>query len=1317
MADDSGVRASKRRKKGEKKKLLTGEEVEVLSLDEGLYGSWHPAVVVACLEGSRLIEYTKLMNEDQNVKAAEAVDVSDAIEGTESICPRFNCSRIRPLPPQQSYQPSDFRYGVCIDALVNDAWWEGVVFDHREGSRERLIFFPDLGDQDIVPIDRLRVTQEWDEVYGQWRIRDEWLLINVLERYEREEEGLPVSIRQIWYDMRGKPSFSRSIRSWTCGRRLVWIRLASGLIQELRSVINGTFPINALHASNFVVEDIPCIEGDNTPINTSSYNQSHGKCITSGSPQLYTTGKGMRSMEKVEKNADTPKMISNESHEDYEAGSASEGASSWGAVQLKAKYFREVASLFTGNGNPQLGSSGRCNYLKLGNKLKMHLLALGWKIDVKKDTMKRYRYHSPDGTTYYSLCKVCLNLIGKHSVASRRRGDRYKSHVNQLGNNSNEGHSGKIHPEPVSVCSDPQDHKSSHEEEHLDEAFEESEADSSAHPKRSGSAKTVDMNKLVNVKARTLSSKENPVMRKLPAGKCPVPECLPKSIGEYMDFMKSIRENPPIKHSNEIAKSLRLNVRKHFSYSGWEFWLKEKKTREELCYLSPWNQFFNSLYAACKAYSKAGSQGSKHASSFVHTSKKGVFSSKLSVFGHLGFGKFGPRGLRNSKKRRWNPLLSISFAQQQFKARKSSPRRQHQIINLSPSQHLAKTVLSWLIDHDVLLPRQKVTCVHERTGHCRKEGRINRDGIKCMCCNNVFSLASFESHARNSHAGNSSSRPYANILLKDGRSVSQCIVQLMEATRPKKLLHRRLKGDNSHFESDAICSICQDGGEILLCDYCPSSYHQKCVGLEVIPEGKWFCPSCRCGICGLSEYNCDIEQFTQETVIYCDQYHVGCLEKKGMPHLSCSPKGNWCCSDKCSEIFHCLRQLLGKSNPTSVEGLSWVILRSNRENGVEICNSDLETMAEQHGKLSIALDVLHECFVTIIEPRTNTDLVSDMLFNAESELNRLNFWGFYTMILQKGDELVTVATFRIYDEKVAEMPLIGTRMQYRRQGMCRIVVNELENLLSSLGVERLVLPAVPQLLDTWTNSFGFNIMAGSDRSDLMDYNLLSFQETTMCHKFMRKAAKSPTERHPSQSDRSGERVEETHCKIGKATFQPLLSSSEIVDGKGDLSCRNTVEENSYQTDAGDSHRSTCQISAVRSPPAIADLLMENGQNEINNATTDSVIVGQNKDGGSSIEISFPAIVKAETALGYKYSGKHYERIGKSGCGRSRWLGLLMPELHVDSGSSTRERPLASSSPSLRSPRALASQNPNPTGLSAVFGSIFGEICALSTVRS
>jgi len=38
--------------------------------------------------------------------------------------------------------------------------------------------------------------------------------------------------------------------------------------------------------------------------------------------------------------------------------------------------------------------------------------------------------------------------------------------------------------------------------------------------------------------------------------------------------------------------------------------------------------------------------------------------------------------------------------------------------------------------------------------------------------------------------------------------------------------------------------------------------------------------------------------------------------------------------------------------------------------------------------------------------------------------------------------------FRIHGQKVAEMPLIATRFKYRRKGMCRLLVSELEKVLS-----------------------------------------------------------------------------------------------------------------------------------------------------------------------------------------------------------------------------------------------------------------------------
>jgi hypothetical protein len=60
-------------------------------------------------------------------------------------------------------------------------------------------------------------------------------------------------------------------------------------------------------------------------------------------------------------------------------------------------------------------------------------------------------------------------------------------------------------------------------------------------------------------------------------------------------------------------------------------------------------------------------------------------------------------------------------------------------------------------------------------------------------------------------------------------------------------------------------------------------------------------------------------------------------------------------------------------------------------------------------------------------------------------------------------------------------------------------------LIGELGVERLVLPAVPELLQTWTESFGFQVMSQSDKLEIAEHTILCFQGTTMCHKFINKA--------------------------------------------------------------------------------------------------------------------------------------------------------------------------------------------------------------------
>ncbi|GBG32642.1 PHD finger protein 21A [Hondaea fermentalgiana] len=46
-------------------------------------------------------------------------------------------------------------------------------------------------------------------------------------------------------------------------------------------------------------------------------------------------------------------------------------------------------------------------------------------------------------------------------------------------------------------------------------------------------------------------------------------------------------------------------------------------------------------------------------------------------------------------------------------------------------------------------------------------------------------------------------------------------------------------------ENEDFCSLCEQGGDLLLCDGCPRSYHLPCLGIEEPPEeDEWFCPEC-----------------------------------------------------------------------------------------------------------------------------------------------------------------------------------------------------------------------------------------------------------------------------------------------------------------------------------------------------------------------------------------------------------------------------------------------------------------------------------------
>ncbi|WCJ18685.1 Acyl-CoA N-acyltransferase with RING/FYVE/PHD-type zinc finger protein [Euphorbia peplus] len=545
----------------------------------------------------------------------------------------------------------------------------------------------------------------------------------------------------------------------------------------------------------------------------------------------------------------------------------------------------------------------------------------------------------------------------------------------------------------------------------------------------------------------------------LPAGPdmVPGPEFFPDAAIKYLQLQRG---------NKKYQYSVLVDVRKHLLHLNWNIDYS-RDDRPRLRYTSPDGVVYYSLRQVCLSLTQdENGSPSRKTNGSVRLRSKGVNT------------------------------LNQSAVQ--------TSKRVKQVNKLS--HHKPLTLLSWLIKNNIVFPRAKVHFYRRNESISTAGGRITREGIMCICCYKLYTLGGFTFHVSGGYH-----RPASSICLNDGNSLLDCLKKIVhkQMANFEEELPGNLKSSLHQGENDSICSVCLFGGELLLCDHCPSSFHKTCLGLLDVAEGDWFCPSCCCKICGHKNLDGDTEcSFEDDTVLNCTQcqrkYHIRCIRNRGNTCLKRIPSGNWFCTNKCKEIYLGLNEILGKPISVGLENLTWTLLKPNYLESHKLDAFSDEASIENCSKLSIAVDIMHECFEPFEDPHTKRDLLKDVIFNKRSELNRLNFEGFYTVILQKDDEFISAATIRIYGEKVAEMPLMGTRFQYRRLGMCRILMNELEQKLVELGVEGLILPAIPCVLNTWTGSFGFSKLTVSERSELVDYTFLDFQGATMCHKQLMK---------------------------------------------------------------------------------------------------------------------------------------------------------------------------------------------------------------------
>ncbi|KAL8154082.1 hypothetical protein V2J09_011842 [Rumex salicifolius] len=1106
----AGIRR-KRRRSNYAQKLLINEAVEVRSFEDGLLGSWHPAKIIERERKRCLVKYDHLVCDDLGEFLSEYVDISSSINGTFRglEASKNYLGKIRPTPPEVDLN-MPLQYSMCVDAYYQDAWWEGVVFSHHNVCGEWKLFFPDQGDELSISTDNLRLTRDWNEATGQWSVRGKWLFLEIIDELKPEYIS-PVSIKQMWYDLRESKKFDR-VKQWTFQGKAVWKELILEIMNDYLGIIADEFfsienllqdlvghdntmcrpdcTINSELESAKVDAAVPA---DNLrPLNSiipmvteagindlQSTDLSHGGSIAPSNVQGVLEQPNTLSL--------TPPVQAEDSGSSLYSGKdciySPRSTKSDGKPSSSSRVNKLMQQVPT---TAEECSNCIAGYLKLKKrdhgliiKVRQHLLFLGWKVvPFVSGGIPRLRYDSPDGKSYYSLVKVCEDVQkivqGKSSCDIKEINEKNAS----LSMSSDCLNTSDLEIVPG---------MSSHDVKEINE---------NAPPSSSSDC----LNTFVLETAESVESKY-----------CPA------AITEYLQSWDLCLT----KKGKKLQRILSENARKHLLAIGWEIWSKMKNARPEARFTSPEKRTYYSLRKACIAAMDAAPQefskenqcgvqplstnselqrsmvslmqqseevsmqqkslnsvNCKRKRSLVirvrHPTSLSPGRSELidisCADGLASFGKCDP--MTNLSPHTTPKKRKVTNAQSktihgsdvnQLNQVLLSGKRVRQMKTPSTLPYNPRTVLSLLIDSNIVLPRAKVYYLGKDKS-IMAEGRVTRDGIKCGCCQNVLTLAVFESHARSPYH-----EPAANIFLDDGRSLVDCQMEVLH-NGMKKLLKGtmtigRKRKNMSQSTNDHICSVCHYGGELLLCDRCPSSYHANCLNLQGVPDGDWFCPSCRCAICDRSEPANNIGFLNEESTLCCDQcerlFHVSCLRGRGGVNLDGRPKGKWFCCRSCAKIFRGLQKHKRKTIPLGHDNLTWTLIKPMKyESKDGLSKTHVNMMAENYSKLSLALEVMHECFEPVKEPRTRRDLVEDVIFGRGSDLKRLNFKGFYTVLLEKNDELVSAATLRIYGDKVAEVPLVGTRFNFRRLGMCRILMDELEKLVQEFGVERLVLPAV-----------------------------------------------------------------------------------------------------------------------------------------------------------------------------------------------------------------------------------------------------------------
>lgn len=760
------------------------------SFEEGFLGSWHPGTVIQCERRKRHVRYENVLDDDGLNHLVEVVTVSSALDGCfGSSSFRHKRGVIRPLPPLVDFDKCDLKFGLCVDVSYQEAWWEGVIFDRCDGMEERSVFFPDLGDEMKVRVHEIRITQDWDEVTEKWEQRGNWVFLELIEEHERESY-IPVSVKQIWYDVRQKNEFS-TIGDWTLNvKKDLWRDMIMEVVGDYMTLtIKEVY--SALELSELVMESVE-LKSD-ADLNTTI---SEKKNVEQKEP-VFPVKKDLPKFQNETTCNGSGEVVSdaicfkkNEHRRTYSWSNHWERL-----IVSENEYCPDAVKQYV------LNTKKRLSTAPWTNKVWKHLSYLGWEIDFHVgQNGKRYRYKPPNDQgekkVYYSLIKLCKDM-------------EMESVVNSFPSKSD--HS-IMHP--TGDCHVP-------------------------HVPRIPSEKTQnrDVSPLVDCHLPHVPCKPSEKTQNQGVFPLVVPPPSAAVADEQVYCPQAILEyHKRASESNWEKRKCIAKVKKHLLAEGWDLiGPPPDNKRKGIVYISPNKQRFGSLIAACNFCIEESTLKS------TISGEQPLNSSALNEenVGQVSCDELYSENRKRKQMKRSNESLLKGKSNELTQRVLRSNKRVRTVSASCLSHQKSLNVMSWLIDCNAVLPRSKVFYRAKRGHRVMAVGRITCEGIKCNCCLRIYGLVGFECHA----IGSSTTRPSASIFLEDGRSLLYCQTQIMQDHKSREAMVKPL-GGLCQGDNDYVCSVCHYGGELILCDRCPSSFHKTCLGLEVV----YHFHSCSCYI-------------------------------------------------------------------------------------------------------------------------------------------------------------------------------------------------------------------------------------------------------------------------------------------------------------------------------------------------------------------------------------------------------------------------------------------------------------------------------------